>query len=105
VAGVETYNQRVATILSNFIPWGRLVSPPGSPDRHLTVAFIARREGERARIERVVIAESSGYEQFDLAVTRAVREMAFLPLPAGREKTHLSFRYQVVLRAPREMEP
>lgn len=105
VAGAETYNQRVATILSNFIAWNRLVLPAGSPERRLTIAFVARTQGGRARIERVVVAESSGYERFDLAVERAVREMATLPLPAGHESEYLYFRYQVVLLPPGETAP
>jgi outer membrane biosynthesis protein TonB len=105
VAGAETYNQRVATILSNFIPWNRLVLPAGSPARRMTVAFVARIQGGRAGIERVLVAEPSGYERFDLAVERAVREMATLPLPAGHESEYLYFRYQVVLLPPGETLP
>lgn len=105
VAGAETYNQRIATILSNFIPWNRLVLPAGSPARRLTVAFVARVQGGRARIERVLVAEPSGYERFDLAVERAVREMATLPLPAGHDSEYLYFRYQVVLLPPGETLP
>jgi hypothetical protein len=105
VAGAETYNQRVATILSNFIPWNRLVLPAGSPERRLTIAFVARRQGRGAIVERVVVAEPSGYERFDRAVERAVREMATLSLPAGHESEYLYFRYQVVLLPPGETTP
>jgi outer membrane biosynthesis protein TonB len=103
VAGAESYNQRVATILSNFIPWNRLVLPAGSPARRVTVAFVARFQG--GRIERVLIAAPSGYERFDLAVERAVREMGTVPLPAGHDSEYLYFRYQVVLLPPGETLP